>query len=351
MPRADDGPRTGKAFISGCHGRRITDDERAFFAEERPWGLILFKRNCQSRDQIRELAADFREIVARPDAPILIDQEGGRVQRLEPPGWPAYPPGRVLGRLARADLETGRRAAWLHGRLIAGDLHDIGITVDCSPVLDVIAPDVSQAIGDRSFGSDPQVVADLGRAVSEGLLDGGVLPVVKHVPGHGRATSDSHHTLPVVDADLAALDASDFAPFAALADLPMAMTSHVVYRAVDCDRPATTSPTVIRDIIRGRIGFDGLLMSDDVSMSALSGDYATRARAIYDAGCDLVLHCNGRIEEMRTIALVAPPLAGLAGERAARALSRRRQPKAFDRDAGREELLALAARAGWMRVS
>lgn len=351
MPRAEQEPLSGKAFISGCAGRRLTDEEREFFAAEQPWGLILFKRNCRSKDQIRDLVAEFRALVGRPDAPVLIDQEGGRVQRLRPPGWRSFPPGRILGRLAEKDLEAGRRAAWLHARLIAADLHEVGISVDCLPVLDVIAPDVSKAIGDRSFGADPHVVADIGRFVCNGLLDGGILPVVKHIPGHGRATSDSHLTLPVVGAGLDALDASDFVPFAALADMPMAMTSHVVYSAIDCDRPATTSPTVIRDIIRKRIGFDGLLMSDDVSMNALSGDYAARTEATYAAGCDLVLHCNGLIEEMRSVARAAPLLRGQPGERAVRALSRCRPPKAFDRDAGRKELLSLAARVGWKRKS
>jgi beta-N-acetylhexosaminidase len=351
LPRADSGPSAGKAFISGCAGRRLTKEELAFFADEEPWGLILFKRNCRTRDQISDLVAEFREAVGRSDAPVLIDQEGGRVQRLRPPGWRALPPGRVLGRLAEADIEAGRRVAWLHARLIAADLLELGITVDCLPVLDVIAPNSDKVIGDRAFGDDPQLVADVGRSIANGLLDGGVLPVIKHIPGHGRATADSHKTLPVVGASLDDLVATDFVPFAELADMPMAMTSHVVYSAVDCDRPATTSPTVIHDIIRGRIGFDGLLMSDDVTMGALSGDYSARAQAIYDAGCDLVLHCDGRIEEMRTIARVAPPLAGISGERAVRALSRRKQPKPFDRDAGREELLALAARAGWTRMS
>ena len=342
---------SGKAFISGCAGERLSADERAFFSDERPWGLILFKRNCRTSELIRELIADFRSAVGRPDAPVLIDQEGGRVQRLGPPSWPAYPPGRVLGRIAESEIETGRRAAWLHARLIAGDLDDIGVSVNCLPVLDVIAPGVSEAIGDRSFGDDPQTVADLGRSVCEGLLDGGILPVVKHIPGHGRAKSDSHHTLPVVDADLAALVAKDFAPFAALADMPMAMTGHVVYDAVDPNQPATTSRTVIQGMIRERIGFDGLLMGDDVSMDALSGDYTARTHAIYAAGCDLVLHCNGRIDEMRTIAAVTPPLAGLAGERAARALSRRQPPQEFDRAAGRQELLEFAAQAGWAPMS
>jgi beta-N-acetylhexosaminidase len=341
---------SGKAYISGCASLRLSENERAFFAAEPPWGLILFKRNCHSAEQVKELIGDFREVVGRPEAPILIDQEGGRVQRLTPPVWPAYPPGRVLGKLAEADLETGRRAAWLLARLIADDLLQLGINVDCLPVLDVHAPDGDKVIGDRSFGEDPMLVADMGRSIADGLLDGGVLPVVKHIPGHGRATGDSHHVLPVVDADLDKL-AIDFAPFAALADLPCAMTAHVVYTAVDGSAPATTSPTVIRDIIRGRINFDGLLMSDDISMNALSGDYAERVRAIYAAGCDLVLHCNGRTEEMRKIAEAAPPLAGLAGERAARALAQVREPKPFDRDAGREELLALSARAGWMRTS
>jgi beta-N-acetylhexosaminidase len=352
LPRAENGGDVAaKAFISGCESGSLTVEERRFFAEEGPWGLILFRRNCQSREQVRDLVGAFRDLVGRPDAPVLIDQEGGRVQRLGPPAWPAYPPGGVLGRIAESNREAGSRAAWLHGRLIADDLHAIGINVDCLPVLDVIAPDVSQAIGDRSFGGDPRIVTALGRSVANGLLDGGVLPVAKHIPGHGRATSDSHFTLPVVDAPLSTLAESDFVPFASLADLPLAMTSHVVYTAVDRERPGTTSAAVIRDIIRGRIGFDGLLMSDDVSMDALSGDYVSRARAIYAAGCDLVLHCKGRIEEMRTIALVAPPLAGPAGERAARALSRLRPPKAFDRDAARQELLALAARAGWLRMS
>lgn len=349
MPRADREPLNGKAFIAGCAGRHLTDRERAFFSAERPWGLILFKRNCRTKDQIRALVAEFRELVDRPEAPVLIDQEGGRVQRLGPPAWRPYPPGRVLGRLAQNDIESGRRAAWLHGRLIAADLDELGITVDCLPVLDVSTPDASKVIGDRSFGSDPRLVADIGRFVCDGLLDGGVLPVLKHIPGHGRATGDSHLMLPIVDTALGNLEASDFVPFAALADMPMAMTGHVVYSAIDCDFPATTSSTVIRSIIRQRIGFDGLLMSDDISMGALSGDFKARAKAVYAAGCDLVLHCNGRIEEMQDVARIAPPLEGLAGERAVRALSRRQQPKSFDRETGRRELLSLAARAGWRR--
>ena len=336
-----------KAFISGCAGPRLSAEEKAFFAAEQPFGLILFKRNCREPAEIRDLTAEFRAATSRPDAPVFIDQEGGRVQRLQPPLWPAYPPARTLGRLAEADADAGRRAVWLHGRLIAADLRDLGIDVDCAPVLDVIVPGASQAIGDRSFGTDPHLVAALGRSLADGLLAGGVLPVVKHIPGQGRALSDSHVALPVVDADLATLAASDFAPFAALADLPIAMTAHVVVNAVDRDHAATISAAVIRDIIRKRIGFDGLLVSDDVSMHALSGDYSARAGSIYAAGCDLVLHCNGRTEEMREIGGAAPALGGTTRERALRALHARRNPEPLDSELARAEFLALLARVGW----
>jgi len=338
---------TAKAFVSGCAGPRLTAGETAFFTEEQPWGLILFRRNCESPDQVCELVDSFRSAVGRRDAPVLIDQEGGRVRRLQPPAWPDYPAGRVLGDIAAKDTARGRRAAWLHGRLIAADLAELGVTVDCLPVLDLIVPGASEAIGDRSFGSDPGLVATLGRAVADGLSAGGVCPVVKHMPGQGRATSDSHHDLPVVGADLDTLAESDFAPFLALADLPAAMTSHVVYSAVDPSHPATTSPIVIRDIIRERIGFDGLLMSDDVSMKALSGDYGERAAAIHDAGCDIVLHCNGRIEEMRAIADAAPRLAGRSGERADRLLGSIPPASPLDRHAARGEFIALTAGVGW----
>ncbi len=336
-----------KAFISGCAGAELLAEEARFFAAEQPWGLILFRRNCVSHEQIRSLVQGFRATVGRADAPVLIDQEGGRVQRLRPPSWPAYPAARILGSLAEADPEAGKRGAWLQGRLIAADLSELGITIDCLPVLDVIVPGASEAIGDRSFGGDPTLVATLGLAEAAGLLAGGVLPVMKHMPGHGRAKADSHLSLPVVEAGIDALAATDFAPFAALRDLPAAMTGHILFSAVDPAHPATTSPAVIRDIIRKRINFDGLLMSDDVSMNALTGDYGDRARAIHDAGCDLVLHCSGRIEEMRAIAAATPELAGRAGERAARALASLRPPQPFDRDRGREELLQLAGRAGW----
>jgi len=329
-----------KAFVSGCAGTELSDDERVFFAAEQPFGLILFKRNCETPDQVRDLISDFREAVGWAEAPVMIDQEGGRVRRLRPPAWPAYPAARLHGDLAARDLEAGERAAWLHGRLMAADLADLGITIDCAPVLDVIIPGASEAIGDRAFGGDPAVVTRLGRAMADGIAAAGVAPVIKHMPGQGRAVVDSHFVLPVVDIDLATLMATDFAPFAALADLPAAMTSHTVFSAVDA-RPATTSPAVIRDIIRERIGFDGLLFSDDVSMNALAGDHRERGKAIFDAGCDIVLHCSGRMDDMRQIAGVAPELAGKAATRAERVLALARPAEPFDRTAGRAEFLTL----------
>ncbi|HXQ48076.1 MAG TPA: beta-N-acetylhexosaminidase, partial [Caulobacteraceae bacterium] len=290
------------------------------FREVDPWGFILFKRNVETPDQVRRLVDDLRRCVDRPDAPVLIDQEGGRVQRLKPPHWPAYPPGRAYGELAPA---RRRELAWLGARLIAEDLCALGVTVDCLPVLDSPLPGASDVIGDRAYADEPQEIAALGRAAAEGLMAGGVLPVMKHIPGHGRATSDSHKRLPVVDAPLADLAARDFAPFRALADLPMAMTAHVVYRAIDPTSPATTSPVVIAEIIRGAIGFDGLLISDDLSMNALKGGLGERATAALAAGCDVALHCNGDATEAMAVAEASPPLAGKALARAQAALARR----------------------------
>lgn len=336
-----------KAFVSGCAGTELSGEERIFFAVEQPLGLILFKRNCDSPDQVRALVDDFRNVVGRPDAPVLIDQEGGRVRRLRPPNWPDYPAPRVLGDIATDDVERGIRAAWLHGRLMAADLRDVGITVDCAPVLDVITPGASDAIGNRSFGGDPLLVARLGRAVADGLIAGGVAPVVKHIPGQGRAAVDSHYVLPVVEADLDTLAATDFAPFLALADLPAAMTSHTVFAAVDPMNPATTSRALIRDIIRERIGFDGLLFSDDVSMNALAGDHRERGKAIFDAGCDIVLHCSGRMEDMRAVADVAPLLSAKVRARIDRVMALAVTPGPLDRTAARAEYLELAG-SGWV---
>ncbi len=291
-----------KAFIAGCAALELGPDERAFFREADPWGLILFKRNVADRDQLRALTRDFRECVGRADAPVLVDQEGGRVQRMGPPHWLAYPAAGRIG--AEFAPEDAAAAARLVGRLIAHDLHEVGITVDCAPVLDVADPATHAVIGARAWSEDPSRVAALGRAFAEGLLAGGVAPVVKHMPGHGRARADSHHELPVVEAPREALE-RDFAPFRALADLPMAMTAHVVYRALDPDRPATASRIVVDEIMRGAIGFAGLIMSDDVSMKALRGAVrGARRRRSSSAGLDLALHCNGNLEEARAVASV-----------------------------------------------
>jgi len=327
---------TAGACILGCAGPVLTKAERAFFADVRPWGFILFARNIETPEQVRALTASLRESVGRRDAPILVDQEGGRVQRLKPPHWPAYPPGRAYGELPAADLFGRREIARLGGRLIAHDLTAVGIDVDCLPVLDVPAPDADAVIGDRAYADTPDEVAALGRALAEGLIAGGVLPVVKHVPGHGRARDDSHQALPMVEAGADELAARDFAPFRALSDMPMAMTAHVVYAAFDPRRPATTSRAVIRNVVRGAIGFGGLLISDDLSMRALSGDLRERAEAARRAGCDVVLHCNGDMAEMRAVAAGAGALTGQARRRADAALSRRpRSPEPFDAVAGR----------------
>lgn len=292
---------TSSAAILGCAGTTLTAEEVAFFRDVKPWGFILFKRNIADPEQVRALTAALRATVGRDDAPILIDQEGGRVARLQPPHWRIYPPGRAYGELVANDPLTAREITRLGSRLIAHDLRSIGINVDCVPVLDVPDPQGHEIIGDRAYGDTPEQVATLGRAAAEGLLAGGVLPIIKHIPGHGRALSDSHLELPVVKAKLLELEIRDFAPFRVLSDMPMAMTAHVVYTAIDRNRPATTSKKVIRKIIRESIGFDGLLMSDDLSMKALSGDFKQRAKDSLSAGCDVVLHCNGDMVEMKAV--------------------------------------------------
>ena len=314
------------------------------FSDARPWGFILFKRNIDAPDQVRALIEALRACVGRPDAPVLIDQEGGRVQRLGPPHWRRYPPGGVYGRLPANDLLLRREIARLGARLMAHDLSALGINADCLPVLDVPQAGAHDIIGDRAYGTAADDVATLGRAAAEGLIAGGVLPVVKHIPGHGRAGADSHLDLPTVDADLAALDAVDFAPFRVLSDMPMAMTAHVVYTAIDRHRPATTSRKLIGRTIRGTIGFDGLLMSDDLSMKALSGDFTQRARGALAAGCDIVLHCNGDMAEMRAVIEGTRDLTGRAKARAAAALGRiARAAEPFDVEAGRARFDAALA--------
>ena len=311
-----------RAFISGCSGQDLTAEEIAFFREADPWGLILFRRNVGSPEQVLRLTSAFRDAVGRDDAPVLVDQEGGRVQRLAPPHWPSYPAARRLGGLHANDPLVRREVVRLTARLMAHDLRQVGITVDCLPVLDVPVPGAHDVIGDRAYALDAETIGVLGRAAAEGLLAGYVLPVVKHIPGHGRAAADSHLALPVVEASLAELEAQDFLPFRMLADMPAAMTAHVVYTAIDPARPATTSRAVHRRIIRGAIGFDGLVMSDDLSMKALSGTLGERAAASLAAGCDIALHCSGDLAEMRSVAEAVPALRGKARRRADAALAR-----------------------------
>jgi beta-N-acetylhexosaminidase len=337
---------SSRAFITGVSGLELGADERAFIRDERPWGFILFKRNIDTPTQVSSLVRELRDAICNPDAPVLIDQEGGRVQRLGPPHWPVYPPGAVFGALYDIEPKLGFQAARLSSRLIAADLIESGITVDCLPLADVPVEGGDAVIGNRAYGTNPDKVAAIARAVTDGLVEGGVLPVLKHIPGHGRATADSHFRLPIVDTSRKELETTDFAAFQPLADLPMAMTAHVVFSALDPAQPATTSATIINQVIRGVIGFQGLLMSDDVSMNALAGTIAERTRAIANAGCDMILHCNGKLDEMRDVARETPELTGEALERAKRALASRHPPRPFDRQAARAELDALINRVG-----
>src|SRR3984893_4554149 len=335
-----------RAFITGVSGTELGAAERAFIAEARPWGFILFKRNVETPEQVVSLVPDLRDTAGRPEAPLLIDQEGGRVQRLGPPHWPVYPAGAVFGALSDVERGLGLNAARLSARLLAADLAALGITVDCLPLADVPVAGADAVIGNRAYGTEAGKVAAIARAVNDGLEQGGILPVLKHIPGHGRATADTHFRLPEVETSRAELERTDFAAFRPLAELPMAMTAHVVFSALDPAQPATTSATMVDQVIRGVIGFQGFLMSDDVSMNALAGSIAERTRAIVSAGCDMVLHCNGKLDEMRDVARETPELSGKALERARKALASRKAPKPFDRVAGRAELDALIDRAG-----
>jgi beta-N-acetylhexosaminidase len=323
-----------RAFITGLAGLSVSANERAFLRDAQPWGLIIFKRNVSTADQVRELVEAFRGSVGW-EAPVLVDQEGGRVQRLGPPHWPGYPPGAKYGELYDREPAAGIAAARLAGHLIAADLRPLGIDVNCLPIADVPVAGGDPVIGDRAYGSESGKVSKIARAIAEGLEAGGVLPVVKHLPGHGRAAADSHHRLPIVDTDRATLEATDFAAFIPLADLPLGMTAHVVFTAIDPVAPATTSVTIVGQVIRGFIGFQGLLMSDDISMNALSGTIAERSRAALAAGCDIVLHCNGNMAEMTAVAGEAPGLSGKAEERTIAALARRAAPQKFDTETAR----------------
>lgn len=330
------------AAIYGCGGHRLTAEEKVFFADARPWGFILFRRNVDSPDQVRALTAELRESIGDPDAPILIDQEGGRVQRMGPPHWRKYPPGDAYLKAAN-DVLGARELARLGARLMAHDLKAVGVNVDCLPVLDVPVPGAHDIIGDRAYAHDPAIVAQLGRAAAEGLLAGGVLPVIKHMPGHGRAFADTHKELPTVDTDLDALDAWDFAPFKALSDMPIGMTAHIIFTAIDRKRPATQSRKAIR-LIRERLGFGGLLLSDDLVMNALSGTLTERAEKALQAGCDLVVHWNGDMAEMRQVAEGVGRLKGGAARRADAALARIvHTPEPLDLHEARERFDALMA--------
>lgn len=332
-----------KSMILGASGATLTADEISLYRDERPWGFILFARNCVELPQIADLVSAMRDAVGRPDAPVLIDQEGGRVQRIRPPMIERYPSAAALGEIYRQDKEKGLRAAWLMSRLHAFDLMKLGVTVDCLPVLDVPIEGASNVIGDRAYGFDPQTVASMGKAAAEGLKAGGMLPIMKHMPGHGRGMADSHHELPVVTASRAELEAHDFIPFVAMKDELMAMSAHIVFTAYDDRDPATISPIMIEEVIRGHIGFDGLLVSDDTSMNALKGTIGERAARIMGGGCDIVLHCNGVMDEMKAVVKEVVPLCGKALARAEAVERSFAAPDASDEHALRVEFHEMMA--------
>ncbi|MCI5046872.1 MAG: beta-N-acetylhexosaminidase [Aquisalinus sp.] len=319
-----------RAVIYGCEGPQLTAEERAFFQQQRPWGFILFARNCQSPEQILALCHALRETVDDEIAPILIDQEGGRVARLKPPLAQERPPMDRFGALMKLDPAKARQAAFLGARLLAEDIRRVGVNVNCVPCLDLPQPDADQIIGDRALALHPDPISHLGQEVIEGTLAGGVLPIIKHIPGHGRAMADSHLELPVVTTARQELEQSDFVPFRNLNKATMAMTAHVVFTAYDEAAPATLSRTVIDDVIRGYIGFDGLLMTDDLSMKALAGSFQDRSQAALAAGCDILLHCNGDMAEMQAVAEVAPLLGGKARARAEAAMAELREAAQVD---------------------
>ena len=336
---------TAKAVIFGCDGHELSAAEQTFFREAKPWGFILFARNCGSPDQLRRLTSALRDCVGREGAPILIDQEGGRVQRLRGEHWRARPAAAVFGSMSRQDSRSARDLAYDNARLMSAELHDLGINVDCTPCVDVPTEGAHDVIGDRAFGRDPWLVSSLGQSVIDGMLDGGVLPVIKHIPGHGRARSDSHMELPVVDTARDELERTDFVPFRALARAPFAMTAHVVYTAIDPTGPATTSKRVIDEIVRGFIGFEGALMTDDLSMRALKGTFTERVRASIAAGCDLILHCARGMDERQEVAAATPVLSGKALVRAEEALAVLHRPKAFAVAEAQARLDATLSRA------
>lgn len=328
------------AAIYGLGGLSLSADEKAFFRDADPWGFILFARNVQSERQLSRLTLDLRDCVGR-DAPVLIDQEGGRVARLRPPAWRQAPPAKVFGDLYLKDEEAAIEASRLNHRLLAHELRTVGIDVDCAPVADLRIPGADAIIGDRAFGERPEPIIQLGRAAMEGLMAGGVAPVIKHIPGHGRACADSHLELPVVDEEHGLLSETDFAPFKGLNDAPMAMTAHIVYSDIDPENPATASAEIVGRVIREEIGFDGLLMTDDLSMKALSGTFRARGEAALAAGCDMLLHCCGEMAEMRDVAHAAVRLDGRRLQRALAAEAARDRIEDFDPDDAESRLDAL----------
>jgi len=294
--------------IFGCSRTALLPEEHRFFKEAKPFGFILFSRNCEDPEQVRKLIMELRHAVGRPDAPVLIDQEGGRVARLQPPYWAHHPPARAFGTMYEMDPEWGAEAMQLYARIVAHELYRLGITVNCAPVVDLFIEGASPALGDRAISRKPPIVAALARLWAETFLNNGVLPVIKHFPGHGRLEVDPHYKCPTIETSQAELESEDFVPFELLKDLPLGMTSHAIFTAFDAGHPASVSPVVHHDIIRGMLGFDGLLLSDDIVMKALGGAAEDRAQAVLDAGSDIALHCNGDLAEMRAIAAVLKPL-------------------------------------------
>lgn len=334
--------RAISAAIFDSEGPVLTADEKRFFRDVNPYGFILFARHCETTESVNRLVGELKSLTGNDHLPILIDQEGGRVARLKPPHWPKYPPAQVFADMAKHDLEKAQKATYLNARLIAHDLYSLGITVDCAPLADLPVEGAHDVIGDRAFGKKAEQVIALARAMANGLIDGGIVPVLKHIPGHGRAFSDSHHELPVVNTPLEELRATDFVPFKALADLPMAMTAHVRFTAIDSEHIATQSKTVI-DLIRGELGFDNLLMSDDLSMKAMHGSLKERTTTSLNAGCDVVLHCNSTFSEKVEVADVLTPMEGKALKRGENAMASVAPPTPYDPKEIRAELEELLA--------
>lgn len=318
------------AFVTGVAGEQLTPDEWRFLQDARPCGLILFARNCRSPQQIRSLIDSFKDAIGRDDLFVMVDQEGGRVQRMKPPAFREIPSAGKFGALYKKNPENGCRAAKAAAQLVAAELAAIGFNVNCVPVLDMPVEGAHDVIGERAYGRDPNTVTALGVAVAEGMMAGGVLPCMKHMPGHGRSTVDTHHNLPVIDTQLALLEKTDFEPFRRLNYLPLGMSAHVMFNAIDPEEPATTSPIVIEQVIRQRIGFDGLLFSDNSSMNALAGRIGDRINRMLTAGCDVALHCNGQFDDMLEVAANSVLLEGDAERRFHAAFEARKPASAFD---------------------